>query len=236
MTGLAEQELNQSTTRVWLGRVALFGGIAVALILIGWLISGISVKTGGGAKKQTVAIKVLPDTPPPPPPPPKPEDKPPPPQEVKQTMQMEAPKVQAPQEAPAALKMEGAAGDGPSAFAAGSVSKDYVGGPVGNGNGGTGTQSNRAQFQFFFNTAKQQLKDEIERHLKTDSPELTAVFSIWLDNNGSIKRFVVAPSGDAETDAQVKAALDETSRALRLQPPPDLPQPMKFRLSLRPQG
>ena len=82
------------------------------------------------AKKQTVAIKVLPDTPPPPPP--KPEDKPPPPkEEPKQVMQMDAPKVQTPQQAPAQLKMDGAAGDGPSAFAAGQVVGPIVAGWIG---------------------------------------------------------------------------------------------------------
>lgn len=231
MSGLAEQELDRSPARLWAGRIALVVGIAAVLGLMAWLLSGVSAKSST-PKKQTVSIKVLPDTPPPPPPPPK-DDKPPPPQEPKQTMQMEAPKVQAPQEAPAALKMEGPAGDGPSAFAGGAITKDYVGGPTGTG---SGTQSNRAQFQFFFNSARQQLKDEIERHLKTDSPELTAVFSIWLDSSGAIKRFAVDSSGNAETDAQIKAALDETARSLRLQPPPDLPQPMKFRVSLRPLG
>lgn len=234
MTGLAEQELNQSPARVWAGRLALVGGIAAALGLGAWLLSGMSAKVSA-PKKQTVAIKVLPDTPPPPPP--KPEDKPPPPkEEPKQVMQMEAPKVQAPVDnQPQQLKMEGPAGDGPSAFAGGAITKDYVGGPVGNGTG-SGTQSSRAQFQFFFNTAKQQLKEEIERHLRADAPELTAVFSIWLDGSGAIRRFAVDSSGNAEADAQIKAALDETARSLRLQPPPDVPQPLKFRLSLRPQG
>lgn len=233
MSGLAEQELNRSPAREWAGRLALIGGIAAVFGLGVWLLSGTSAKAPS-AKKQTVAIKVLPDTPPPPPP--KPEDKPPPPkEEPKQVMQMDAPKVQTPQQAPAQLKMEGAAGDGPSAFAAGQVSKDYVGGPIGGGTG-TGTQSSRAQFQFFFNSAKQQLKDEIERHLRSDAPELTAVFLIWIDGNGAIRRVAVEPSGRAEADAQVRAALDEATRDLRLPPPPDLPQPLKFRLRLRPQG
>lgn len=231
MSGLAEQELDRSPARLWAGRIALIVGIAAALGLVAWLLSGMSAKSSA-PKKQTVSIKVLPDTPPPPPPPPK-EDKPPPPQEPKQTMQMEAPKVQAPQEAPAALKMEGPAGDGPSAFAGGAITKDYVGGPTGTG---SGTQSNRATYQFFTNTARQQIKDAIERHLKTDASQLVAEFSIWLASDGSVKRFVVVPTGNAQSDEQIKAALSEASQTLRLPPPPDMPQPLKFRLSLRPQG
>ena len=229
MSGLAEQELNQSSARVWAGRVALIGGIAAALGLGAWLLSGMSAKVSS-PKKQTVAIKVLPDTPPPPPP--KPEDKPPPPkEEPKQVMQVEAPKAQAPQEAPAQIKMEGPAGDGPSAFAGGAITKDYVGGPVGSG---SGTQSSRAQFQFFTTTARQQIKDEIERHLKTEAAQLVAEFSIWLSASGELQKYELVPTGNAQLDAQVKAALSESQ--LHLPPPVGLPQPLKFRMSLRPQG
>lgn len=232
MTGLAEQELNRSPARDWLGRIGLIAGIVAALGLVVWMLSGLGAKSSA-PRRQTVAIKVLPDTPPPPPPPK--EDKPPPPkEEPKQVMQAEVPKVQAPQEAPPQLKMEGAAGDGPSAFAAGAVNKDYIGGPIGTGAGGT--QSDRAKFQFFVRTARQQLKDELERHLKTDARQLTTEFAVWLGSNGAITRYEVAPTGSPQTDAQVKAALADTARALRLTPPPDLPQPLKFRLSLQPQG
>lgn len=199
----------------------------VALALATLILSGCDVKEHA-SKRQTVAIKVLPDTPPPPPK----EDKPPPPkEEPKQVMQVEAPKVQAPQEAPPQLKMEGPAGDGPSAFAGGAITKDYVGGPTGSG---TGTQSNRAQFQFFTNTARQQIKDEVERHLKTDAQQMVAEFSIWLTPAGDIQKYEVASTGNAQFDAQIKAALADSQ--LRLPPPPGLPQPLKFRMTLRPQG
>ncbi|WP_374593324.1 TonB C-terminal domain-containing protein [Aquabacterium sp.] len=236
MSGLAEQEINQSPARVWAGRVALVGGIAAALGLGAWLLSGMSAKVSS-PKKQTVAIKVLPDTPPPPPPP-KPEDKPPPPkEEPKQVMQMEAPKVQAPVDnQPQQLKMEGPAGDGPSAFAGGSITKDYVGGPVGDGTGGTGTQSSRAQYKFFINTARQQLKDQLERNLSSAERQITAEFSIWLSPAGEIQRYEVAPTGKSDVDSQVKSALSQTARDLKLPPPPGLPQPLKFRLTLQPLG
>jgi len=123
-------------------------------------------------KRQVAKISILPDTPPPPPPPPKEEKKPEPlKDEPKQVMREEQIK---PAEAPKpaeALKMEGAAGDGPSAFAAGSVAKDYAGGaPMTGGNSGpAGTASDRAQERFYANSARQQVRHGIEqnhRHAK----------------------------------------------------------------------
>jgi len=237
MSGLAEQELDQSPTTLWFKRAGLLVSVLGVLGALGWLLSGAGQHgAASGTKRQTVSIKVLPDTPPPPPP--KQEERPQPKQEPKQTMQMDAPKqVQAPVEAPPQLKMEGAAGDGPSAFGAGSISKDYQGGAVGTGDGGgTGTQSSRAQFRFFINTARQQLKDELERQLKTDESVIVADFSIWLTASGEIQRYDIQSTGKPAVDGQVKAALAQTAHALKLVPPPGLPLPVKFRLSLKPIG
>lgn len=193
-----------------------------------------------GPKRQVAKIAILPDTPPPPPPPPKEEKKPEPPkEEPKQVMREEAPKpVEAPKPAEA-IKMEGAAGNGPSAFGAGSVSKDYAGGTPGTGPGGpAGTAADRAQERFYANTARQLLQGEIERHLKADAEQLTATFAIWLDKDGGIQRFELSPSGNDNNDTALRSALDETRRQFKLPPPPALAlsQPMRFRLSVRPQA
>jgi outer membrane biosynthesis protein TonB len=191
-------------------------------------------------RRQVAKIALLPDTPPPPPPPPKEEKKPEPPkEEPKQVMREEQPKpVEAPKPAEA-IKMEGAAGDGPSAFAAGSVSKDYAGGAPGTGPGGpAGTAADRAQERFYANNARQLLQGEIERHLRADADQLTATFAIWLDRDGGIQRFELSPSGNDANDNALRAALDETRRQLKLPPPPALAlsQPMRFRLNVRPQA
>ncbi|PTT90470.1 TonB-dependent receptor, partial [Pelomonas sp. HMWF004] len=176
-----------------------------------------------------------------PPPPPKEEKKPEPPKdEPKQVMREEQLKqAEAPKPAEA-IKMEGAAGDGPSAFAAGSVARDYAGGTpatVG-GAGPTGTPADRAQERFYANTARQLLQGEIERHLKGDAEQLTATFAIWLDRDGAIQRVELSPSGNDSHDDALRAALDETRRQLKLPPPPALAlsQPLRFRLSVRPQA
>lgn len=191
-------------------------------------------------RRQVAKISILPDTPPPPPPPPKEEKKPEPPKEEpkqvireEQVKQVEAPKPAEP------LKMEGAAGDGPSAFAAGNVAREYAGGTAGTGSGGTaGSAADRAQERFYANTARQLLQGEIERHLKADAEQLTATFSIWLEKDGAIQRFELSPSGNDANDTALRAALDETRRQFKLPPPPALAlsQPLRFRLSVRPQA
>jgi hypothetical protein len=136
--------------------------------------------------------------------------------------------------------MEGAAGDGPSAFAAGNVAKDYAGGAptTGSSSGAAGTAADRAQERFYANTARQLLQSEIERHLKADAEQLTATFAIWLDRDGAIQRYELSPSGNESNDGALRAALDETRRQFKLPPPPALAlsQPMRFRLSVRPQA
>jgi outer membrane biosynthesis protein TonB len=209
----------------------------VLLALAAWW--GIKHMKAEAPRRQVAKISILPDTPPPPPPP-KEEKKPEPPKEEpkqiipeEQIKQVEAPK---PAEA---IKMEGAAGDGPSAFAAGSVNKDYAGGTPGTGPGGpSGTASDRAQERFYANTARQLLQGEIEKHLKADAEQLTATFAIWLDKDGGIQRFELSPSGNDGNDNALRAALDETRRQFKLPPPPALAlsQPMRFRLSVRPQA
>ncbi|MDC6170139.1 TonB C-terminal domain-containing protein [Paucibacter sp. XJ19-41] len=237
MSGLAEDHLNDKPGRTWALRAAAALGLLLLAAGVYWLADNLK---GGPEKprRQVAKISILPDTPPPPPPPPKEEKKPEPPKdEPKQLMRDEAPKPQdAPKPADAPLKMEGAAGDGPSAFAAGSVSREYQGGPTGGGPAGGGTVADRAQERLYANSARQLLRDEIERHLRGEGEQMSASFAIWLKPDGVIERFELQPSGDAAADAALQAALSETSRALKLPPPPALRQPMRFRLSVKPQA
>jgi outer membrane biosynthesis protein TonB len=189
-------------------------------------------------KRQVAKIALLPDTPPPPPPPPpREEPKKEAPKEDKPQPQQEQPK---PQQAPppeTQIKMEGAAGDGPSAFAAGSVSKEYIGGPPGGASAPAPNTADRANERFYANTARQLLRDEIERQLQGDSGgQLVATFAVWVESDGRIRRAELEPSGDTTRDSVVQTALDGTARALRLPPPPAVAQPMRFRLTLRGQG
>lgn len=191
-----------------------------------------------GPARQVAKIALLPDTPPPPPPPPKEEPKPKPIDENKPRPMEPARQIEAPPAPPQPLKMEGAAGDGPSNFAAGSVGKDYAGGEpvIGGGGGAAAAGPDRAQERLFANSARQLLRDEIERHLKSEASQLTAVFSVWFEADGSIRRFELASTGDSAADTELNAALAGASRDFRLQPPAGLSQPLRFKLSLRPLG
>lgn len=229
LSGLAEDRLEDTPSNTWLPKLLVALGL-LALLAGGWWLLSQMGHGGDGPKRQVSKIALLPDTPPPPPPPPKEERKPEPPKDAprqqapdEQVKQAEAPK------APEPIKMEGAAGDGPSAFAAGGVRNEYSG-------GGSGTSSDRAQERFFANTARQMLRDEIERRLKGEGEQMLASFAIWLGKDGEIQRYELTPSGNDGNDRALRAALDETLRQFRLPPPPAITQPMRFRLSVKPLG
>ncbi len=230
-----EDAVSPRGARVWLRRVLV--GLALVL-LVATTVTAIKrlVSTDDAPKRQVAKISLLPDTPPPPPPPR---------EEPKKEQPREAPKQQVeqpkPQEAPRPpadqpIKMEGAAGDGPSAFQSGAVTQDYKGGAPAVGASSPGGVADRAQERFYANNARQLLREEIERHLRPDAGELTSTFAVWVEADGRIRRFELVPSGEPSRDAHVQAALDGTTRELRLPPPGSLPQPMRFRLTLRSQA
>ena len=237
---LAEDSLGESASRLWFRRAL----VALVLVLI---VGGLAVMaraltaSPAGAKRQIAKISILPDTPPPPPPPLEDPKKEQPKEEPKQQVQQEQPKPQRAPPPPAnePIKMEGAAGDGPSAFAAGPVTQDYKSGAPNTGApaaSAPATAADRANERFYINPARQLLRDEIERQLRPEAGELTATFAVWIEPDGRIRRYEVQPSGDATRDTDANSALEGVSRSLKLPPPPVLPQPMRFKLTVRSQG
>lgn len=217
-----------------LARFIVPGGIALGLIGAAVLVYSLVGAGPTAPKRQTVKIAVLPDTPPPPPPP-KPE-KPPEPKPQENTPQpQDQPKVaEAPPEAQQ-LKMEGAAGDGPSAFSAGSVSSDYKGGAIGAGNGASSPSAgDRAKFNFYAKSAQQLLRAELDRTLARDVIRLGARLQIWIDASGRIDRYEIGGLSDVAAQSQVRAAMQDISKGFRLVPPAGLPQPLEMRLSVNP--
>ena len=239
MAGLAEESMQPvGAGRRALLVLAVLVALAAVLALGWWLKNSLSSDTP--ARRQAARITNLPDSPPPPPPPPSKEEPKPQPPSNKPPPPDAAPKPQAPPApANAPIKMEGPAGDGPSPFAVGAVSNDYRGHvpSTGAASGGSGVASDRAQDRFYAQSARQMLQSEIERHLRGDAAELGASFSLWVERSGAIARYELAPGGNAQQDDDLRAALDQASKTLRLPPPPAaLAQPMRFRLTLRPQG
>jgi protein TonB len=208
--------------------------LVLGLVGLGGLIYSQMGKGGGAAKKQTVKIAVLPDTPPPPPPKeekrpePKPDENKPQPQEQKV--------VEAPPE-PQQLKMEGAAGDGPSAFGAGAVNSEYKGGAIGAGGGGTATLGDRMASINYGNAAKR----DLNAHLNREEPlrragDYKVPIALWVSGDGRIERFELqGTSGNADTDEQIKKALARF-QGFRTPPPANMVWPMRLQLTNRMTG
>lgn len=238
MSALAEDSLEGPT---WgkRARNLLLGGLLLAAVLAGgwWLAQNISKPSNQA--RQVARIVLLPDAPPPPPPPPPREEKRP---EPKPDNAQKAPQPKpdpAPPQAQQQLREEGPTSDRAGGIAGGTVTREgvpaapVIGGPT---TSGTGSLADRAQERFYANSARQLLRDALERHLKSDATRLRADFSVWLAADGAIQRYELAPSGDSRVDAELRAALDDTARSLKLPPPPPIVQPMRFRLTVQPLG
>lgn len=208
-------------------QLAIGAAVLLALALIVWGVSRMDF-SAPEPRRQVARIALMPDTPPPPPPPPPKEAPKESPKEARpQPQAKESPKPPAPANEP--LKMEGAAGDGPSAFAAGTVNNDYRGGPVASGPAASGSVADRAAERLYANTVRQLLQAEIERRLPNDAGELSAQFALWVAADGRITRW----ESDAEALA-LKNALAASADQIRLpQPPTAAAQPMRFRLTVR---
>ncbi|MBC7666041.1 MAG: TonB C-terminal domain-containing protein [Caulobacter sp.] len=233
MSALAESDLDPVSPWRLVWRVLI---VIVVVALVAGLVVFIRGMLGGSSAphRQTARISILPDTPPPPPPP-RDERKPEPPKdEPRQAMREEPVKQEAPKPADAPIKMEGPAGDGPSVFSGGNVKNDYNGGAPVIGGNGAGTGPDRAQERLYATSVRQLLHDEIEKHLPSDNGEVLATFSVWIDPDGTIRRFELVPTGVAARDAALRTAFDQTARLLHLPTHGGLPQPMRFRLSVRP--
>lgn len=218
------------TMQLWLKRIAL--GV-LALLVLGAIGYGISKLMSGNApqKKQVTTIKLLPDTPPPPPPPPPKE----PPKEQPKEQPKEAPKAPEPKpaETPPAenLKMEGAAGDGPSPFAAGAVSNDYKGGDV-----KTIGSDGGAKFNWYAGLVKSQIESALEKDKNITQGQYKLVVHVWVKPNGDVEKMdLVQSDAKDEVEQAVKAALNSMPR-IRETPPEGMPQPIKLRISARKMG
>lgn len=224
---MLEDTPEPSPLRQWLVR----GGIAVVLlaVLIGF---GLLVKklldAPPAAKRQVAKISILPDTPPPPPPP-KEEKKPPPPKDEPKQVVREVEKQDVPKQ-DQQIKMEGAAGDGPSAFGAGAVTKDYAGGTPGSGDGGG---VSRLVMNSYANAATRALNDHLSREKELKQQNYKVNVNMWLNADGTLQRAELAgTTGSPTVDSTMREALARfpgTGRSV----PDKLPQPLRLLVSNR---
>ena len=212
-------------------KILIVGSILVVMAgLVWWGVNAAGGSTSG-PKRQTVKIAVLPDAPPPPPPP-KPEKLPEPEkQELKQTMQQEQPKPQEAPPAPAQLKMDGPAGDGPSAFAAGQVSAEYKGGEIGTGTGGV----NKLQFALFTTQLQKHIQLQLAKNTAIKLGDYRVNVQVALSPSGDFQRVeLLSSTGDSQVDEALQNALNHMAPMRDV--PANLPQPVRLRITNRMTG
>ncbi len=213
--------------------------LIVGLLIILLVLAGYGAKpwfdNKSAAPRKPPKISLIPTTPPPPPPPPKEEKRPEPPKEVKEVRVQPEPKNEPPPDQ--SLKMEGAAGDAPSAFAGGKVVSEDMG-KIGNPGviGGTGGAPVVARGTVLdpFNTYASAVKGELQRNLARRAElkrrRYGVEINLWVADDGRLTRFeLLGSSNDDDTDAAIRtalAALGSFSEA----PPPKMPQPLRLRI------
>lgn len=205
--------------RAWLPAVFL----AVVLGIGGYFAVKAFMQTSGPPKKPP-KISLLPDKPPPPPPPPKIEKKPESPKEQKEVkVEQQAPKDAPPPDP--TLKMEGAAGEGPSLFAAGRVTSDDL-----SKLGAGGREPLVNPFSSYANALKNELQRQLARHPDLRRRQYRIEVRVWVGGDGSLRRTeLLGSTGDGDTDDSIRrafAALPGFSEA----PPPNMPQPIRLRI------
>jgi len=227
MDAVAE-ETPVSATRLWTTRVVVVLLVLAVLAGIGYGIK--KLFSGGPAqKKQITTVKLLPDTPPPPPPPPPKE----PPKETpkEQPKEIKAPEPK-PVEAPPAenLKMEGPAGDAPSAFQSGAVNNEYKGGDVTTGPK-IGGKKNMAAFAWFTNKVDAQIKKALDAEGGLNKVKYQVDVRVFLTAQGDIDHAeLIDSSGDAEIDALIRKVLSRIP-PLKESAPEDMPRKVVVRMA-----
>ncbi len=210
--------------------------LCVGLIAVGWWAVKGLMGQGKAAKPQPkITLLTPPAPPPPPPPPPKFEKKPDPPKEQKE-MKVEQP-VQKPQEAPPPsndLKMDGPAGNGPSAFSAGAITSEDLS-KVGTGKGGGAPAVERTGMFNPFNNYANLAKGELQRFLsKRDNlrrKRYAIEVHMWVAANGSVTRYkLVGATGDNDVDEVINQAL-ASFPTFTQSLPADMPQPIRLRIT-----
>ena len=217
--GMMEKENNEK--KKLLKRALILLGIFLLLLLLGFSLKNL-FKQQNHPKKQITTIKLLPDTPPPPPPPP-----PPPKEQPKEVQKAPEPK---PVEMPPTetLKMEGAAGDAPSAFQAGNVTNDYKGGKT--------IGSDGLKFSWYAGVIKSEIEKALRSNPLLKDGQYKILVSIWVKPNGDIERLKVMQSdASPEIEQALKMTLDNL-HSINQAMPEGMPQPLKLRITARKMG
>lgn len=222
--------MSEETTKGSNKKIVLIGSVVVlVLALVAYGVSTLSSKSVKKSKAPKITLLTPAAPPPPPPPPPKFEKKPEPPKEQKEMKVDQPVEKKVEQQAAPELKMDGPAGSGPSAFAAGAITSEDLS-KVGSGKGGV---EMTGMFNPFSNYASA-LKGELQRFLNKNSALKRRRYKVdvhvWVDAAGLLKRFeVIGSSNDGDTDDAIRAALTALP-GFSQAPPQNMPQPIRLRI------
>lgn len=97
--------------------------------------------------------------------------------------------------------------------------------------GGGGWMGGAGRFGYYLGGVQQGIHEELNRNEKLRKKEYKVEVALWIAKNGVVSRFeLLGTSGDKELDMQIKKAL---FGARFEEPPSDIPQPIKLRISSR---
>lgn len=192
----------------------LAGGVLliIVVLVVVMLIRNFMADSDEPKKHRVQQISLIQPPEPPPPPPKPPEEKPP---EVKEEVPQDKPPpepVQTNQPPP---------GIGSAGYGNGDTSFGGSGGWMGGG----------GRFGFYLGGVQQSIHDDLDRNEKLHKREYKVEVALWIGKDGVVKRFeLLGTSGDKELDAQMKKTL---FGAKFEEPPSDIPQPIRLRISSR---
>lgn len=216
-------------------RLVLLGVVVAAVVAL--LVYGLysMLSQPSGPQRKAPKISLIPMAPPPPPPPPKEEKKPEPPKEQKEEKreQLEPPKDAPPAPASQDLKMDGPAGDGPSAFSSGNITNEdlsSVGKPAPAVQAAPVTAASGLfnPFVNYGNLVKGELQRKLGRNKDIRSNAYSVEVHLWVGKNGErIRHELAKGTGDPALDAQINQAIAAIG-TLSQQPPEQMPMPIRL--------
>ena len=164
-----------------------------------------------------------------PPPPPKPEEKPPEPEVKKEEVKIDQPR---PDDAPKQADNEPPAGKDLGVDADGSAGGDGFG-LVGRKGGRDLLSGAGGKFAGFTSLLRQQIQELLAKDKRLRSADYKAVVKLWLARDGRVERYELAgTTGSPDTDKAINLALANLP-SIKEQPPEDMPQPVKLRITSR---
>ncbi len=183
-------------------------------------------------KKQIQQITMI--QPPPPPPPPPPEQKPPEPEPEPEKLPEPEPEKEP---EPAPEEAEEPAGEELGVDAEGGAGSDGFGLVGKKGGRGLLGGSGGSSILWYGGQVKRGLEEALRNKLADSSAGKTAYtvqLHIWIGADGSVNRAELAgSSGKPDVDQAIRAALPSMRFTLPKPPPPNMPQPLKIRVTSR---